>query len=158
MLGMVLPETAEARGMTAPRVIEPDRTLVELGFDSLTALSLRDRLSAITTLDLPAPAVFDRPTPGLLARYLYRRLVGSVRGANSPVTARRDGIASEWDLTDEVVDVSGDHFPILEQHAACMATAVEQWLAARSGRRVFGREPDRPAAVAHVEATSEKAS
>jgi polyketide synthase 12 len=49
----------------------------DLGFDSLTAVELRNRLSAVTELALPATMAFDYPTPGTLSEHLLRQMMGA---------------------------------------------------------------------------------
>ncbi|HEU5471637.1 MAG TPA: SDR family NAD(P)-dependent oxidoreductase [Actinophytocola sp.] len=56
--------------------IEPDRAFLELGFDSLTALELRDRLRAETGLGLPGNLLFEHDTPNALAAHLTEALAG----------------------------------------------------------------------------------
>ncbi|WP_190046417.1 type I polyketide synthase, partial [Streptomyces galbus] len=67
VLELVRTEIAEVLQLPGGDEVQPRRPLKELGFDSLAAVNLRNRLVAATGLTLPATLAFDHPTPVALA-------------------------------------------------------------------------------------------
>jgi acyl carrier protein len=89
ILELVRAQAAIVLGHAGSSTIDPNRPFKDLGFDSLGAVELRNRLSTHTGLRLPASLVFDHPTPKALAGYFLAELTGT-----APLS-RRDGDEAE---------------------------------------------------------------
>lgn len=72
---LVTGHTAAAVGHGGASAINPRHAFKDLGFDSLAALELRNRLTAATGVRLPATLIFDHPTPDALTDFLLTLLV-----------------------------------------------------------------------------------
>ncbi|WP_344319586.1 type I polyketide synthase, partial [Streptomyces yatensis] len=85
LLDLVRTNVATVLGYAGPETVDPDRSFRELGFDSLTAVELRNALGAVSELRLPATLVFDYPTPMVLAEFLRAEVVGAAAAVAGPV-------------------------------------------------------------------------
>jgi acyl transferase domain-containing protein/acyl carrier protein len=87
LLELVRAHAAGILGYAGPEAIEPDRAFRDLGFDSLSAVELRNGLTETTGLKLPATLVFDYPAPQVLARFLLEQVSESEVATAGPVLA-----------------------------------------------------------------------
>ncbi|MGV0552900.1 fatty-acid--AMP ligase [Mycobacterium kansasii] len=128
LLGMVCSQSATVLGYPSPEDIDPECAFQDLGFDSVKATELLDRLNTVTGLALPPTLAFDYPTPAALAAHLGQLLSGSVAAAapvqpqvatNEPVAVvgmacrfpgGADSAAALWDLVAGGAEAVGE-FP-----------------------------------------------
>jgi candicidin polyketide synthase FscB len=74
LVHLVRSHVAAVLGHPGPEAVDPDRGFLDIGFDSLTAVELRNQLVAASGLVLPPTVVFDHPDVTALARNLGTRL------------------------------------------------------------------------------------
>ncbi|QSB17150.1 hypothetical protein JQS43_06795 [Natronosporangium hydrolyticum] len=125
---LIQAEAAQVLGHRDPSAVDLGRGFLDLGFDSLTALELRNRLASVTGEPMPATLIFDHPSVETLATWLESRLfadpadnAGDADGAAEPLArlerlladsgsspeqrsalvARLRALVTRWDSTSE---------------------------------------------------------
>ncbi|MET9971506.1 beta-ketoacyl reductase, partial [Streptomyces sp. NPDC006356] len=101
LLRHVREQVAQVLRHDDPAGIGQDQSFQDLGFDSLTAVELRNRLAAAAGQPLPATVVFDHPTPHTLAAFLLDRLVPQPHAAARAKLDELDVFLAELTLEDE---------------------------------------------------------
>ncbi|HWF27669.1 MAG TPA: SDR family NAD(P)-dependent oxidoreductase, partial [Mycobacterium sp.] len=84
LVDLVCSNAATVLGRTTAGDINAGSVFQDLGFDSLTAVELRNRLKTATGLSLSPTLIFDYPTPIVLAEHLDTRLAVDTTGADQP--------------------------------------------------------------------------
>ncbi|MET9543593.1 SDR family NAD(P)-dependent oxidoreductase, partial [Streptomyces sp. NPDC006553] len=81
LLAIVQGEAAKVLELRDPQAVAEQRAFRELGFDSVMAVEVRNRLKRLSGLQLPATLVFDHPTPGAVVAYLRGAMFPDGTGA-----------------------------------------------------------------------------
>ncbi|MFE5161217.1 type I polyketide synthase [Streptomyces sp. NPDC056697] len=101
LLDLVRTQVAAVLGYAGPQAVEEGRAFKDLGFDSLTAVELRNLLREATGLRLPPTLVFDYPTSTSLAGHLREEIVGDAADSIVP-----DRVISAVDRDDPIAIVA----------------------------------------------------
>ncbi|MFI9379846.1 type I polyketide synthase [Kutzneria sp. NPDC052558] len=104
VLDLVRGQVATVLGHADPSSVVAERAFTEQGFDSLTGVELRNRLTAASGLKLPSTAVFDHPTPLALAEHMLAALAPSTPDKPAePVLTTLDRLSP--DMVDALDDI-----------------------------------------------------
>ncbi|MEY9891974.1 acyl transferase domain-containing protein/thioesterase domain-containing protein/acyl carrier protein [Catenulispora sp. MAP5-51] len=105
---LVLESVAQLLGYPGAESVDPHRPFLELGFDSLTALDLRNRLNAVTGLRLPPTVIFDLPDSEALAAHVLAELDDGSEAAGGAEAAGATAASLSSDSASGSADVASD--------------------------------------------------
>ncbi|MGW6269156.1 type I polyketide synthase [Streptomyces sp. NPDC055060] len=132
LMEVVRAHAATVLGHTTADAVRPDSKFKDLGFQSLSAVELSNRLTATTGLRVSPTVVFDYPTPAAMARHLRGALPGEATPSAQPLRA-----ATESDEPVAVVGI-GCRLP------GDVGSPEELWdLVASGGEAISGLPTDR---------------
>lgn len=104
---VVCEHAAAVLGRDGAAGLDAGQAFADSGFNSLSAVELRNRLTAVTAVTLPATAIFDHPTPTELAQYLITQIDG--HGSSAAAAANpAERIGALTDLFLQACDAGRD--------------------------------------------------
>jgi acyl transferase domain-containing protein/short-subunit dehydrogenase/acyl carrier protein len=134
---LVRAHAATVLGYQGPDDVDPERDFLQTGFDSLTAMELRNALNRVSGLRLPPMVVFDNKTPAALARHVHAELASTTGPAPAGPSARTGG-----DTLSDLFRAALDNAPV--EKAMDLLSAVAD---TRPGFGSAAEVTDRPAPV-----------
>jgi acyl carrier protein len=123
LLDLVRTSAAAALGASGSGTIQPEQAFKDVGFDSLAAVDLRNRLATAVDVRLPATLIFDFPTPAALGRYLREQLAPAARPA----------VLTELDRLEKAFVAEDTDEATMALVAARLKVLVAQWDPAGAG-------------------------
>ena len=138
LVALVCLQAAEVLGRPSPQDVDPEAEFQTFGFDSLSAVELRNRLKTATGLTLPSTLIFDHPTPIAVADYVGQQILESHRPESNGQGPR---LADDKNRMASVAGLMG--FAIVGYAARFpgAADADEFWQVLREGRDAVSEVP-----------------
>jgi acyl transferase domain-containing protein len=127
LLTLVRTHAAAVLGHPAPEAIDPHRAFTDIGFDSMTAVELRNHLNTATGLRLPATMIFDYPTPATLATHLLTELTGQIAGMSDAGSAAVPSVLAELDKLEMAMSAESPDELTRMKVAVRLQTLLSRW-------------------------------
>jgi pimaricinolide synthase PimS1 len=142
LLDLVRTQIAIVLGHAGGSEVDPSRAFTELGFDSLTAVEVRNRLSSLVGLRLPATLLFDYPTAGELVAMLHAAIAPAPLSGPDALLAELDRLEKSFA---NLVETDGE---LHKKVAGRLEVLRSRWSARLAG-------PDEPAAGFDLDSASD---